>query len=200
MQPRQWARWLPWAEYSYNTATHLSTKMTPFKVVYGREPTPLVSIGKGQTPVNNVEEMLQERDAMLAELHMNLMRAQLIMKTVADTRRRDECFAIGDFVYLKLQAYRQRSLARRPFEKLAAKFYGPFEVLQQIGKVAYKLKLPPESKIHPVFHVSQLRRAMGTITAYPTIPNQINSDMELKVTPEHLLDIRLMNSGGQRRR
>lgn len=93
-------------------------------------------------------------------------------------------------VYLKLQPYRQRSLARKPFEKLAAKFYGPYEILQPVGKVAYRLKLPPASKLHPVFHVSQLRRAVGTLPVPPTIPEQLNSDMEMIVQPEQLLAVR----------
>ena len=60
-QPRDWARWLSWAEYSYNTVIHSSTKMSPFRIMYGREPPPLIRVGRGQTPVNSLEEIL-ERD------------------------------------------------------------------------------------------------------------------------------------------
>lgn len=75
-QPRTWAKWLHWAEYSYNTSPHLSTKFAPFQVVYAREPPSLIRIGRGQTVVNSLDEMLQERDAILDDLHVNLMRAQ----------------------------------------------------------------------------------------------------------------------------
>lgn len=66
-----------------------------------------------------------------------------------------------DYFYLKLEPYRQRSLARKPFEKLAARFFGPYQVLQSM--VAYKLELSTESKIHHVFHMSQLKKHIGDI-------------------------------------
>lgn len=85
-KPTTWAKWLAWVEFSYNTAPHCSTKLSPFKVVYGREPPHLLRVGAGHTPVNNVEEMLQERDALLDDLHFNLIRAQQVMKAVADVK------------------------------------------------------------------------------------------------------------------
>ena len=144
----------------------------------------------GETVVNSVQEMLQERDTILDELRVNLLRAQQRMKVAADRKRREVEFAVGDMVYLKLQPYRQRSLARRPFEKLAAKFYGSFPVLQRVGIVAYKLDLPQGSKLHPVFHVSQLKKALGTQPAFPTIPQTLNTDLETIVQPEQLLAVR----------
>lgn len=62
--------------------------------------------------------------------------------------------------YLKLRPYRHAFLAQRRKEKLASRYFGPFEVLDRVGKVAYKLKLPPHSLIHPVFHISQLKRVL----------------------------------------
>ena len=81
-------------------------------------------------------------------------------------------------------------MARRPNEKLAAHYYDPFSVLKRVGKVAYQLDLPPTAAIHPVFHVSQLRAAVGITLSSPTIPLSLTSDLELLVEPESLLHVR----------
>ncbi|KAK0603012.1 hypothetical protein LWI29_000459 [Acer saccharum] len=93
-------------------------------------------------------------------------------------------------VFLKLQSYRQVSLATRKNAKLSARFYGPFEVLDKIGKVAYRLKLPSSSRIHPVFHVSVLKQKLGdSRTVLETLPTVSNDDALLPV-PQAVLDQR----------
>ena len=62
---------------------------------------------------------------------------------------------------MRLQPYRQTSIQRRPFPKLAPRFYGHFLILRSVGKVAYELDLPESSRVHRVFHVSKLRPCHG---------------------------------------
>lgn len=93
-------------------------------------------------------------------------------------------------MYLKLQPYRQKSASNRPFQKLSARFYGPFEITKKIGAVAYELSLPSTARIHPVFHVSQLKRAIGNVNPVPNLPPHLTEDMELHWEPEELLEIR----------
>lgn len=118
-KPKSWATWLPWAEYCYNTAFHTATHCTPFKALYGRDPPHLMRFSPGSTAVSSLEEQLIERDAVLDELQFHLTRAQVYMRSYENQSRRAGSFEIGDLVYLKLQPYRQKSLAKRQNEKLA---------------------------------------------------------------------------------
>ena len=75
--------------------------------------------------------------------------------------RVERSFEVGDFVYLRLQPYRQSSLKKKGAEKLQPRFYGPYKIIRKVEEVAYELELPPESKIHNVFHVSNLKKVVG---------------------------------------
>ena len=196
-KPKTWSKFLAWAELSYNSAYHSSLKMSPFRALYGRDPPTLFKYETGSTANADLEAQLQERDAALQILKEQLHRAQQIMKERADKSRREVEFAVGDKVYVKLRPYRQRSLARRMNEKLSARFYGPFEVEARVGSVAYKLRLPEEARIHPTFHISQLKKAVGESTEVCPLPPQLNSEGELIVEPELVLDTRVNSSSGQ---
>ncbi|KAB2608149.1 hypothetical protein D8674_011317 [Pyrus ussuriensis x Pyrus communis] len=157
-QPRKWVQWLPWAEWCFNTAYHTSSKYTPFEVVYGFSPPYIVPHEVGSTKVASVEQCMIERDGLLAVLKTNLQLAQNRMKVQADKKRIERHFNVGDMVYLKLVPYQLHSLVNHSYHKLQPRFYGPYAVIEKIGAVAYKLKLPEGSKIHPVFHVSCLKK------------------------------------------
>lgn len=99
---------------------------------------------------------------MISTLKFHLQRAKDWMKAQADKGRIEREFFEGDLVYLKLKPYRHISITRRKNHKLSTKYYGLYQVKKRIGKVAYELSLLEGSSIHPVIHVSQLKKAQGT--------------------------------------
>ncbi|KAK6124204.1 hypothetical protein DH2020_042040 [Rehmannia glutinosa] len=143
-QPKQWAHWLPYAEYWHNTCYHTAICMSPFEALYGYKPTPLVLPHGLQSSVIGLEQTLHMQQLIQHQLKHLLTQAQDRMKKLADKHRVERVFNIGDWVYLKLKPYRQLSL-------------------QRIGAVAYKLQLPPTFWIHPLFHVSFLSGKLVTL-------------------------------------
>jgi len=194
-KPRQWPKWLPWAEYWYNTNYHDSIKMSPFKTLYGRDLPPLLR-GEGGATIEEIQGLMQERNSMLDELKMHLNQAQQRMKMYADKKRRGVEFQQGDKVFLKIQPYRMKTSAKKLNQKLSARFYGPFEVLERIGKVAYKLKLPNSTRVHPVFHVSLLKKCIKLDTPTQHLPSALTAEWELLVEPAQVL-ARRQNTAGQ---
>ena len=141
-KPSSWISWLAWAEFHYNIAFHSAAGMTPFRALYGCHPPPLVLYELGSAASAEVESLLLSRDAVMMELKHHLQHAQQRMQQSANLHRRDVSYNIGDYVFVKLRPYHQQSLCSRLNEKLSPRYFGPFEVLHQVGKVAYQLKLP----------------------------------------------------------
>jgi hypothetical protein len=103
------------------------------------------------------------------------------MKSQADKGRTERQFEVGDQVFLKLQPYIQSSIAPRANQKLSFKFFGPFKVLQRVGSVVYRLELPPASSVHPMFHVSQLKKAVGAgVQVSSLLPDEVSQLQCLK--------------------
>jgi len=111
--PKEWYKLLSWAEFWYNSSFHHNTGITPFKAVYGREPSLLIKYTFNIQDPHSVQEQLMQRDVVISRLKVNLQKAQQHMKNYADARRKPFQLAIGDMVLVKLQPYRQHSVSLR---------------------------------------------------------------------------------------
>lgn len=169
--PSKWTNWIFLVEFWYNTSWHSALKMSPFEVLYGHKPCHFGLNSSAACTVPDVETWLQEKHTMSNLIQQQLARAQQCMKIQADKHHTERAFDVGDRVYLKLQPYVQSSLAPRSSQKLAHRFFGLFTVVQKVGKVAYKLLLPDHAKIHPIFHVSQLKKMIPSTHSPAQLPH-----------------------------
>jgi hypothetical protein len=95
-QPRQWVRWLLWAEYVYNTAYQTSMCDTPFMVVYGRDPPTIRSYEPGETRVAAVAQNMADRVEFLADVRYRLEQAQVVQKKHYGKLHRSVSYEVGD--------------------------------------------------------------------------------------------------------
>nr|GEW33463.1 putative reverse transcriptase domain-containing protein [Tanacetum cinerariifolium] len=149
-----WDTHLPLVEFSYNNNYHKSIKCAPFEALYGhkcRSPVIWTEIGESQLIGLEIAQETTEKIFQIKER----------LKSYADKRRKPLEFKVGDRVLLKVSPWK----GVVPFGKkgkLAPRYVGPFEIMERVGKVAYRLKLPQElSCIHDTFHVSNLKKCLA---------------------------------------
>ncbi|GJW51077.1 putative nucleotidyltransferase, ribonuclease H [Tanacetum coccineum] len=139
--------------------------------------------------VTSRPELIEITNEKVAVAKEKLKEARSRQKSYADKHRRDLEFQVGDRVFLKVSPF--RGVKRFGIKgKLSPRFIGPFEILERIGEVSYRLALPPQlSHVHDVFHVSLLRGYHYHplhVASYPF--DQIQPDMSLSEEPESILD------------
>ncbi|KAL0536214.1 hypothetical protein IC582_025155 [Cucumis melo] len=156
--PGSWDSHLHLMEFAYNNSYQATIGMAPFEALYGkccRSPVCWGEVGEQRLMG---PELVQSTNEAIQKIRSRMHTAQSRQKSYADVRRKDLEFEVGDKVFLKVTP--MRGVLR--FErrgKLSPRFVGPFEILERIGPVAYRLALPPSlSTVHDVFHVSMLRK------------------------------------------
>ncbi|XP_031251038.1 subtilisin-like protease SBT1.2 [Pistacia vera] len=154
---RDWAKLLDMAQFSFNLQRSEATNKSPFEIIMGRQPNTPLSLatrydGKSPAAFRLAKSWHEQTELARAALHKAAKR----MKKWADKKRRHVEFQEGDLVLVKLLPQQFKTL-RKVHKGLVRKYEGPFQVIQRIGKVSYRLQLPPKLKIHPVFHVSLLK-------------------------------------------
>jgi hypothetical protein len=153
--------------------------MSPFEALYGRKCNTPVSWDNPADRTVVGPELLREMEDQMIKIKQNLKAAQDRQKSYTDNNRTHREFKVGDHVFLKVKTNRS-SLKLGSCAKLAARFCGPFEILERIWPVAYMLALPTSMTVHNVFHVSLLKK-------YVPDANHVIDWTMIQVEPEGVL-------------
>jgi hypothetical protein len=164
-----------------NTSYQTVLKATPFEVVYGRAPPDMLPYQPGAAKVVAGNHQLSDRDTFLAEIKQRLLQAQTLMKQAHDKKHRDLEFTVGEWAWLRLNQRAATAIRSGNQSKLRPKYFGPYIIQERIGSLAYKLQLPPQARIHNVFHVTFLKKFEGASpTAPPPLPQIVRSQIALQ--------------------
>ena len=132
--------------------------MASYEALYGRScRSPICWTEVGESSITG-PDLIRDTSEKVSLIRQHLLKAQSRKKSYADVRRRSLEFQVGDHVFLKVMP--KRGVVRFGKRgKLSPRFIGPFEILERVGTVAYRLALPPSmSGVHEVFHISMPRR------------------------------------------
>jgi hypothetical protein len=152
-----WDEFLASAEFAMNNQWQESVRETPFMLNFGQHPrVPLTVPGPFKVPVAQHWHGRMHDTLKLAKAA--LLAAQNHQAAYTQNKRRDVSYDVGDYVLLNSKNIKLR-MPPSGSRKMMPRSIGPFKIIQKVGAVAYKLELPENMKrVHPVFHVSLLRK------------------------------------------
>ena len=184
-----WRKHLHLVEFSYNNSYQASIQMAPFEALYGRKcRSPLCWSEVGEARLLG-PELVQESSEVVKIIRERMLSAQSRQRSYANRKRREHVFKVGDQVFLKISPMKGvMRFGKRG--KLAPRYVGPFEILRQMGPVAFELALPPDfPPVHPIFHVSLLRPYVYD-PSHVLAPQQIqlSSDLTFEERPVRIVD------------
>jgi hypothetical protein len=169
---KMWEECLPHVEFAYNRATHSTTKVSPFQVVYGFNPCapidllPLPTNERTHSDASARAEFIRKLHATTKE---NIEKMNEKYRIAGSEGRKEVKLEPGDLVWLHLRKDRFPELRK---SKLMPRAAGPYKIIEKINDNAYKLELPPEFGVSPSFNISDLKPYLGE-----------EDDLESRTTP-----------------
>ncbi|KAD6796387.1 hypothetical protein E3N88_07283 [Mikania micrantha] len=168
---------------------HSSIGCPPFEALYGRKcRSPICWNEVGDDRITG-PELIQETTDKIAQIQRRLQSTRSIQKSYADKRRKPLEFQVGDRVMLKVSPW--KGVVRFGKKgKLAPRYVGPFEIIERIGPMAYRLRLPDElSGVHDVFHVSNLKKCLSNESLIIPIEEiQVDEQLHFIEEPLEIMD------------
>ncbi|GKC50208.1 hypothetical protein Tco_1072953 [Tanacetum coccineum] len=141
-------------------------KCAPFEALYGRKcRTSIAWVEVGESKLIG-PEIVQESTDKIMQIKERLKSARDRQKSYADNRRKQLKFSVGDKVLLKVSPWKGVvRFGKRG--KLSPRYVRPFEVVERVDPVAYRLRLPQELVgIHNTFHVLNLKKCLADVNLY----------------------------------
>ena len=185
----EWHKHLHFIEFAYNNSFHSSIGMSPLEALCGKPCRTPLCWSEVSERVLVGPEIVDETTQNIQVIKGNLKATHDRQKSIADRHSTDRVYAVRDWVFLKFSPW--KGVVR--FGKkgqLSPCYIRPYQIIERVGKVAYRLDLPPElSKVHNVFHVSQLQRYVfdPSHVIHPQ-PLEINSNLTYDEVPMTILD------------
>ncbi|GJV93861.1 reverse transcriptase domain-containing protein [Tanacetum coccineum] len=176
-------------EFSYNNSYHSSVRCALFEALYGkkyRSPIMWAEVGEGQLIG---PELVQETTKKISQIKDRLKATRDRQKSYVDRRRKPLEFSVGDYVLLKVSPWKGVVRFGKK-EKLTPRFVGPFEIIEKVGPVAYRLDFPEElDDVHDMFHVSNLKKCLADPTLQvPLDEIQVDAKLNFMEEPVEILE------------
>ncbi|GJR00286.1 reverse transcriptase domain-containing protein [Tanacetum coccineum] len=176
-------------EFSYNNIYHSSIRCAPLEALYGRKCRSRVLWAEiGESRLIG-PELVQETTDKVVLIKERLKAARDRQKSYADNRRKPLEFKVGDQVLLKVSLWKGVVQFRKK-GKLAPRYVGPCEILERIGPIAYRLRLPQElSSVHDKFHVSNFKKCLADENLHvPLEEIKVEKNLRFVEEPVEIID------------
>ncbi|GJU30583.1 putative reverse transcriptase domain-containing protein [Tanacetum coccineum] len=184
-----WDTHLPLVEFSYNNSYHSSVKCAPFEALYGRKcRSPIAWAEVGESKLFG-PEIVQETTDKIVRIKERLKAARDRQKSYADNRRKPLEFSVSDKVLINVSPKKGVvRFAKR--SKLSPRYAGPFEIVERVAPVAYRLRLPQELVgVHDTFHVSNLKKCLADVNLHvPLEEVKIDDKLYFVEEPMEIMD------------
>ena len=178
--------------FALNYTVHAAHLQSPFKLIYGMEPTLQLDLALSElffTPVQAVDDFVQQQSSCFDVIKADLAKFNTQMAKYADKHCSEISLNVGDLVYMSTEHF---PLARQLSYKLAPCWVGPFPISGIIYQVVYHGNLPEQyGHIHPIFYVSYLHPLIRPVPTCPPSPLKLDDDAAGEFVVEDILDSHL---------